>query len=404
MKKVFLVLTLVVLCVFTACKPKEAEIKVVVEDLLHVGETKTIEISSSYEKDDLTIENLNQDILEIKNGQITGLSVGTATIRITSVTETVKEVIITVVERPAPTSMKFSIQEADYLIGIPYKLTVSFEPYYAKDKIFYNYVRDNMTIDTENSTVTFLRAGNFSITCYSDININLYQTITVDVDFNPEIEMYDLLYVGNSLTKYHFNIPQMVQSMLAADGISAKIKIDAVSGFELSSHESSILRSLGERKYTHVILQEQSAKPILNYESFKDTVLKFVGYIEENGAEVILYQTWAYNTSFVNVGMTRPEMFQGLIDAYESVANIIGSDVVRAGEGFRLYEAQRDNLPSLYVDNNHPSIYGAYLSACIHYVTLTNRKASLNPYAPEEIEEDIKILIQQVADTFVKQN
>ena len=50
MKKVFLVLTLVTLCMFTSCKPKEAEIKVVVEDSIHVGETKTIEISSSYEK------------------------------------------------------------------------------------------------------------------------------------------------------------------------------------------------------------------------------------------------------------------------------------------------------------------------------------------------------------------
>ena len=65
------------------------------------------------------------------------------------------------------------------------------------------------------------------------------------------------------------------------------------------------------------------------------------------------------------------------------------------------YESPNNNLPSLYYDMNHPSTYGAYLSACVHYASITGRKADDNVYIMPRIENEIAEIIQKIADEVV---
>ena len=57
--------------------------------------------------------------------------------------------------------------------------------------------------------------------------------------------------------------------------------------------------------------------------------------------------------------------------------------------------------PSLYQDMNHQSLYGAYLSACVHYASITGRKASRNSYIVPEMEYNMVKIIQEIADEVV---
>ena len=133
---------------------------------------------------------------------------------------------------------------------------------------------------------------------------------------------------------------------------------------------------------------------------FENTVIALAKKIEENKAKIILYQTWAYDKDIWN-GVTKAEMTNKLVDAYDKVAGKVGASVNRAGEAFALYEAKSENWPSLYVDMNHPSVYGAYLSACVHYSSITGKKASENPYIMEGIDAEMLKNIKEIADEVV---
>lgn len=91
-------------------------------------------------------------------------------------------------------------------------------------------------------------------------------------------------------------------------------------------------------------------------------------------------------------------MTQKLKESYEEAANIIGAKITRSGEAFKLFEETYGRTPSLYQDMNHQSLYGAYLSACVHYSTITGKKASDNTYIIDGLDIEIIKNIQTIAD------
>lgn len=387
-------------CGETYGKKLAANLEVQFDTNLYVEEVGTFVVTSSYEKDDVVINNKNTDIIEIVNDKIVAKQVGVAYIDIISKTGSIKQVVVEVINRPAPTSLELYIEEeGPYLLGMSYQLKYKVYPEDSDSTVFFNYQKNEIDFNKETQQLVFKKAGTYCITCYSDIDIDVFHTLEVEVDFNPEIETYDMLFMGNSLTKYTYNIPDMIKNMMLNDGVVVNCTVNSPSGFYLIDSEIKFNLLIKERRYTHVILQEQSFGPIGQYDKFESTVLKYNELIKENKAKLVLYQTWAYNVDTYN-GLTKAEFYQGLIDGYEKVAKKTNAIVTRAGEGFRLFEALYGNTISLYDDMNHPSLFGAYLSACIHYVTLTGRKASLNEYAPEGIDQSTKEMIQKVADTF----
>ena len=72
--------------------------------------------------------------------------------------------------------------------------------------------------------------------------------------------------------------------------------------------------------------------------------------------------------------------------------------MTRSGEAFKLFETTIGLEPSLYQDMNHQSIFGAYLSACVHYATITGKRASNNTYETPNIDSNMIKTIQSIAD------
>ena len=71
---------------------------------------------------------------------------------------------------------------------------------------------------------------------------------------------------------------------------------------------------------------------------------------------------------------------------------------IKESTKFKLFEETNVRTPSLYQDMNHQSLYGAYLSACVHYSTITGRKASDNTYKIEGIDSSVAAQIRRIAD------
>lgn len=405
-KKIVSLILLLLLCF--GCDQKDIKIFEVScgATEIYIEQTTKIYINSNMS---ITINNLSKEILEIKSEQnaeveVVGLAEGNGQIEILG-EEGYREVVsINVKNYPIPTVLNFKIkEEGPYYIGETYHLEYDLEPDNALNNIYLNYNLNAMTINLETLEVTFNIAGEFNITCYSYDNMELENTIQVEVLYNPNIEMYRLLFVGNSLTQStnnNYNIPYIVRDMIKADGVEVICDVNVTGGAWIVDQKYTTESFLRKNRYTHVILQEQSAGPITNYNKFETAVVELSEVIKENRAKLVLYQTWAYNIEKWN-WMTKSEMQAKLIEAYDSVAQKVGASVNRAGEAFEKYEVRGGRLPSLYVDLNHPSIYGAYLSACVHYASITGRSASDNTYIMKEIEYDVMKIIQEIADEVV---
>lgn len=403
-RKIFLLIILMLLCYGCGEEQITKTFSVTWEAAeIYLNESVKIEIKTNMK---YRVKNLTPEILNLKNEEndileVEALKEGLGQIEIYADEEHQKIVDINVKNYPIPTSLKLKIkEEGPYYYGETYHLEYELEPANALRNFELNYNSNYMTINEETMEVTFNNAGEFSISCFSYDNMELEDKLEVDVLFNPDIEMYRLLFVGNSLTKHHYNIPYIVRDMIKADGIAVECDLCA-DGRQYLDEQTDVVESrLRKSRYTHVILQEQSNGSIRDYDRFERAVIELGEMIKENKAQLVLYQTWAYNLSIWN-GMTKAEMQLKLIESYSKVAQKVGANVNRVGEAFEKYEARWGLIPSLYVDMNHPSIYGAYLSACVHYSSITGKKASDNTYIMFEIEYDVMKNIQEIADEVV---
>ena len=369
---------------------------------IYINEIVEINVESNME---FKVNVLNLDILELKSAEngkieILGLKEGVGVVEISGDKGYKKEVAITVSNYPAPTALSLKIvEEGPYYYGKTYHLEVSLEPFNALRNLELNYNRNYMTINEETMEVTFNVAGDFYISCYSKDNMDLEAKIDFEVIYDPEGNLYRVLFVGNSFTKHNYDIPKLVEEMMKVEGLDAECEGSIAGGKSLVDQRSKVESKLRNFKYTHVILQEHSYGPISKYDQFESTVVALAKKIEENKAKLMLYQTWAYDKDVWN-GISREQMTDKLVEGYAKVAEKVGATINPVGMAFEKYYL-RGNLPTLYCDMSHPSVYGAYLSACVHYASITGKKASENSYKMEGIEENILIIIKEIADEVV---
>jgi len=376
---------------------------------IHKGEYGKIKVTSTYKNDEVTIESYSKSIIEIDNSAVNdmiakAINVGYATIRVSNLYGEIKVLYIEVLKERNPnpiTAISFEIvEEGPYYLEETYHLNVQIMPVDATGKIKFAYKSTFIDLDSDTFEFVVKGVGDISIECYSKDNPDISATINFASEFNPSIETYDLLFIGNSLTSFKHSIPAYVSNMIRETGAIVKISADSYSPQWIIDHKTGFTTLIKQKKYTHVILQERSIGPITDYNKFESAVLEFNKLIEENGAQLVLYQTWAYNLDYY-LGLTKKEFTDRLVESYDKVGKMTNAIICRVGEAFELYESLYQDLPSLYYDDHHPSIYGSYLSACVHYATLTGRRASENGYKNSNIEEDVMKEIQKVADLIV---
>lgn len=403
MKKVLSLVSILFCLLLVACQtgPVKDALKVEFDELLVEGQVGKIKVESIYEDDEISIESLNPSIIEIIENSgddmiAKALNDGVASIKITN--KYGNEVLIEIFVDKGNTSfvpienVEISlVEEGPYYVLETYHLKLDISPANSNDEFsFYESV--DYEINPETLEIVFKQAGTHVINLSAKKSHKLFSiNVEVDIDYTRD-DIYYILYIGNSLTYVH-DIPNLIKSMINADGGYVAYVQDTPGGSYLASHYDKYQEIVSKYKFTHIVLQGQSKEPISGKQEFLDAMKLFYDTGKDTGAEFIVYETWCYDGEQYRYSMT-----EGLKASYEEAAALIGARITRSGEAFRLFEETYGLETSLYQDLNHQSIYGAFLSACVHYGTFTGKRASDNSFIMEGIDEEMAIKIKGIAD------
>ncbi len=415
MKKVLLILLLLLSITLFACNIEEPSAKLSANfpETIYVNDVFKIEVESSYINDYYYIDNLSPEYLDIDdNFNAKALKAGKAYLIITSSCNGELNLEIEILPLKKPTSIDFNIEGNNFITGVEYNVNVNIYPIDVDQTYIINTGNINNVLSEDNKKIVFNEAGKYTLVAFSKVDRTISKTLEIEVDFNPEIECYQVLYIGNSLTNYTFSIPAYIQALMINANIPYTYTFDAPSGFSLDDHSDDFFDYVNNNRYTHIVFQEKSNGSYTEYDRFVNALNEFISAIPYKNTKTVLYQTWAYEREYMGGRDEQKVMHDSIVDAYNMAKEEVGADlIVRAGEAFFDYfELQEEckqsdmctiELPSLYIDANHPNSYGAFLSACVHYVTYTGRKASENNYVPLGMDEEVIKVLKEIADKYI---
>ncbi len=187
-----------------------------------------------------------------------------------------------------------------------------------------------------------------------------------------QLQIPKVLFVGNSHT-YVNNIPELVQKMAATQGIQLEVSAITAGGYRLEDHvaDGKVQAALKSEKFTVVILQEQSGRPVLEAAAFKASVQQLAALAKTAKTQVVLYVSWSradleaqgysqknWDTSFTTVATATQTKLAPVGTAW--------ANAVKAG-------VQIEKLRSS--DGVHAAPAGSYLTALTIYSSLVG----LNP-------------------------
>jgi len=127
--------------------------------------------------------------------------------------------------------------------------------------------------------------------------------------------------------------------------------------------------------------------------SFDEYVKKHGATIRKNGADPVLFMSWAY--------ADKPEMTQQLADAYVKAGNANGMMVIPAGLAFAKSIAMHPEINLYFTDKRHPSLAGTYLGAAVVYASLFGQSPVGSSYTAG-LDPAIATKLQNVAWETVK--
>ena len=185
-------------------------------------------------------------------------------------------------------------------------------------------------------------------------------------------------------------IPGIFKKMTDEAGLSYEVHLEAISGQTLKFHYDSALAVIQQPKWDKVVLHDYSTGPVPTRHGGQParffeyaTRLEQAVHTANPAAQVYLYQTWAradltYPAGKGYSGLPLDSMTHDLHAAYYQEAARDGhfAGVAPAGDAWLRAVQQGVAMPNPYTpeankvdlwgpDHYHPSIYGAYLNACV---------------------------------------
>jgi hypothetical protein len=228
-------------------------------------------------------------------------------------------------------------------------------------------------------------------------------------------------------------IPGIFKKLTDEAGLDYEVHLEAISGQTLQFHYDSALAVIQQPKWDKVIMHDYSTGPVPARHSGQParffeyaTKLEQAIHSASPHAKVYLYQTWAradltYPTDKAYTGLPLDSMTTDLHRAYyqEAAQDKNFAGVAPAGDAWlravrqgvadpNPYDAAEPSKVDLWGrDHYHPSIYGAYLNACVVLAEVTGydpRKLGAKEQAAASlgIAPEIAVQLQKVAYEQVK--
>lgn len=167
------------------------------------------------------------------------------------------------------------------------------------------------------------------------------------------------VFVGNSRT-YWNDIPGIVVELGRAVGVEISTKVIVEGGQSLEGHwnKGEAQEAIASDWSDFVVLQEQGGRESSENEwpMYLDYATRFIQLCKKDAVPVV-YSTWG----FKDYPYMQPEITGRAFRIINDERNT-HSEVCPVGEAWR-----KDPGPELFDDDRHPSVSGAYLSACVFH-------------------------------------
>lgn len=228
----------------------------------------------------------------------------------------------------------------------------------------------------------------------------------------------DVLSINNSLI-YVNKQDSLFNNICAERGKDGKWTMQTRLGRSLKQHwdEGDSINSKGKftakymvrsHPWTHIVLQEQSRLPRINFEWFRLAVHLWVDYIRQNcpnhDVQILLTMNWGYNNAFDHYTEQNEVLYRNCL----ALAQECNITLVPVGLGnqdhFERGGAELAN--KLHNDECHPSWRGTYMASCMEYAVIFG-DTPLNigfdsPKLTHEACEEVRQCVKRVLDKFVQ--
>lgn len=232
-------------------------------------------------------------------------------------------------------------------------------------------------------------------------------------DGTPTVwESLKVLFIGNSFTYYN-DMPQLFGQIASGAGELVEVHSIVHGSYTLEKYadpndvaaptDDVTMQGCGQivdqtlrasDDYGVVILQEQSTRPVTNYNSFVEsarTLKEKIGETQKD-CEVYLYATWGFPAGLDSTYATIPDLEVAIRQAYKNAAAEIGASVSNVGEAFTAIYTQHSEIGLYNADGRHPTYVGSYLAACVHLATILDCDPRTTTFTGELSEDDAKLM------------
>ena len=195
-------------------------------------------------------------------------------------------------------------------------------------------------------------------------------------------EVPDILFIGNSYTSSN-NLPDLIRNVAISVGKNIAIGRETQGGFNFERHVQNpdTFRSIEERPWDAVVLQEQSQRPSFRQPFLESSVYppaaRLANAVHENNncTRLMFFQTWgrengdSSNCRYIPEVCTFDGMNSRLQSTYLTLAERNNGEVIPVGAAWKYVRDNHTEI-NLYSDGSHPSVSGSYLAAMAFYTSL----------------------------------
>ena len=222
-----------------------------------------------------------------------------------------------------------------------------------------------------------------------------------------------VLFLGNSYTAAN-SLPQLTSSIALSFGDTLIWDNNNPGGytFELHSTNANSLSKINAASWDFVVLQEQSQIPSFPPSQVASDCFPYASILVDSiksanpCAEPVFFMTWGRENGDQNNCVNYPPLctYGGMqARLRESYIQMSQDNLCTVSPVGAAWKYVRDNHPSIGLysnDGSHPSIYGSYLAACVHYATLFKESPVGSPFTSTIGNADA-LALQQAASLIV---
>ena len=222
-----------------------------------------------------------------------------------------------------------------------------------------------------------------------------------------------VLFVGNSYTHYN-NMPKLFEQMADSKGVKLEVLMDAKSShnFQMHSKRTELYKNIRSTKWDYVVLQGFSRelaqdRAVIDKESipYIKQLLDSI-YANNSCTNVLLYQTWGYDTGFkddsLGIDWTYQNMSDRIHEGYLYVSEQLNLSIVPVGKAWETVKENHPQIELYQEDKQHPSLAGSYLAASCFYSALFKTEPNLSFTA--KLDPKQAAIIQEIAGVQVLMN